>query len=251
MYRRATLAILVLAPLTIAGCPAFLSDFQVSADAAADDASSAQEGSLGQPDDGGASGLDATLDAEDGGSGDSAASSVFDSGHDSGPSGCVTASCTGCIPVTQFPCCTAAGVCGCTLFVGTVCTPTTPGDSGSPDGSLCPSTCTAPGGCACSGACQTTHANGLGQNFYDCTAAGTYTATEAMAACVAFETSIGVSNCKDDTAGVCGSVGTTSGSTCHCWDYATSSPHPMHVTTGTWSGTTCTFTMSSSDPLWQ
>jgi stigma-specific protein Stig1 len=33
-------------------------------------------------------------------------------------------------------------------------------------------------GC-CSGACQTAHSNGLGQTFYDCTAAGTYNLTQA------------------------------------------------------------------------
>jgi hypothetical protein len=66
------------------------------------------------------------------------------------------------------------------------------------------------GGCACSTpaccsttgatpgaggpgyACETTHSNGVGQSFYDCTATGTYSEPQALAACEAYVASIGL-----------------------------------------------------------
>jgi len=73
-----------------------------------------------------------------------------------------------------------------------------------------------PGGCACatpaccsgSGAtpgaggpgyaCETAHSDGTGQTYYDCQPAGTYTEPQALAACVAYVTTLGL------TASACG-----------------------------------------------
>ena len=64
------------------------------------------------------------------------------------------------------------------------------------------------------------HANGLGQNFFDCTPLGTHNAAQAMEACVAYT---GNSlQCREATCGaattpvVCSSEAATS---CACWGF--------------------------------
>jgi hypothetical protein len=78
-------------------------------------------------------------------------------------------------------------------------------------------------GNACSNKC-TTHSNGEGQSFYDCTDKGTYTQAEATGACTAYgqATCTGVSSsCEGGSeSAVCAC--STSGffSTGVCWGYA-------------------------------
>jgi len=86
--------------------------------------------------------------------------------------------------------------------------------------------CTTPSCCGTS--CQTTHADGWGQSFYDCNALGTFTSASAVAACAAYALTMGGSsaNCLDiwqcsfsGPTYVC--YGDPSGASCDgpCWDY--------------------------------
>jgi hypothetical protein len=70
------------------------------------------------------------------------------------------------------------------------------------------------------GPCLYVHANGLGQNFFDCTPLGTHNAAQAMEACVAYT---GNSlQCREAMCGigvatsVCSSEEATS---CACWSF--------------------------------
>jgi hypothetical protein len=89
------------------------------------------------------------------------------------------------------------------------------------------------GGSNAAAPCETIHSDGVGQNYYDCnnlyttSPSCTYTATEALAACAAYATSVGgsASNCSDGWACsgqawkmVCYSA---NGKTCggYCWGY--------------------------------
>jgi hypothetical protein len=86
--------------------------------------------------------------------------------------------------------------------------------------------CDTPGCCA--GGCQTTHADGTGQSYYDCNPSKTYTAVTATEACTAYAVSVGgtAANCSDgwncnagDPNQVC--YGNTAGTNCqnYCWGY--------------------------------
>jgi hypothetical protein len=74
----------------------------------------------------------------------------------------------------------------------------------------------------CGTKCQTVHTNGVGQNFYDCVATGTYNVSQANEACAAF----GAATCTSgQAAGLCPfgpvkSVCGASGSKCYCWQYS-------------------------------
>lgn len=59
--------------------------------------------------------------------------------------------------------------------------------------------CATPGCCA--GGCQSSHTNGLGQRFYDCSPLGTYNQSQAMAACVAY-----TGNPAECALGICGTT---------------------------------------------
>ena len=80
-------------------------------------------------------------------------------------------------------------------------------------------------GTACCGAgCQTTHQNGEGQNYYDCSPVNTHSQTEAQAACEAYSggSCSNSSTCCGADIIVC--LGTTAtaycgGSTSLCWQY--------------------------------
>lgn len=93
---------------------------------------------------------------------------------------------TTCSTATGTPTCTA-GKCAYTCNAGRAdCNAATGTNT---DGCEC-----ATPGC-CSGGCQTTHSNGLGQNFYDCVALGTINATQAASARAAWAaTQSGVTN---------------------------------------------------------
>jgi hypothetical protein len=75
--------------------------------------------------------------------------------------------------------------------------------------------------CCPGGACQSAHASGAGQTFYDCVAPGTFSLTQAMGACAAFTGNS--TQCVDAPAGICGtsrSVCSPGASQCWCWQYA-------------------------------
>ena len=85
--------------------------------------------------------------------------------------------------------------------------------------------CATPG-CCRNGSCQNTHANGLGQNYYDCVALGTYDQTQAEKARAAFAEIVGPGQTVD---GSCGDPGdsskirchdTNDGSVCACWAWS-------------------------------
>jgi hypothetical protein len=107
---------------------------------------------------------------------------------------------------------------------GDGCTPLTSADTCGANGCECPTQ-----GC-CGTACESAHANGLGQAFYDCVARGTHTQAQARAACSAFTGDAGActmsSACCDDSLGLCITVQSTDAvcgrvsSQCHCWSYA-------------------------------
>jgi hypothetical protein len=91
--------------------------------------------------------------------------------------------------------------------------------------------------CCSGGACQTAHSNGTGQTFYDCVPQGTYTLTQAMAACAAFSGGSGQCSQQSTTAlcsmsmqskGVCSS----SGSQCWCWQYQGFAPGTVEALMG-------------------
>jgi hypothetical protein len=86
--------------------------------------------------------------------------------------------------------------------------------------------CATPG--CCGTGCNTVHADGLGQNFYDCNPLNTHTDPSALEACTAYAISIGGSgaNCSDgwqcQSAGGYVCYGNTAGTTCteYCWGYS-------------------------------
>src|SRR5208282_5635146 len=107
------------------------------------------------------------------------------------------------------------GGCGVTCTAGHSC-----------NGGVCSGACSN-GQPACpSGACQTTHSNGLGQNYYDCNPLGTYTSVTATEAGSAYELSIGGTaanvsggwSCTGSSlVSVCAT--NTSGNPLFCWGY--------------------------------
>ena len=139
----------------------------------------------------------------DGGLMDSGANCTDSSPKDSGPSGGMDSGDSGCGPTdtvtncgacgnacnttTGTPSCTGsactyvckAGLTDCNASVGT-----------DTDGCECMTT----GATACCGtACANTHSDGVGQTFYNCNPVPTHTEVEAIDACVAYETSVGIS----------------------------------------------------------
>jgi hypothetical protein len=98
----------------------------------------------------------------------------------------------------------------------------------------------------CGGGCQTTHSNGVGGDYYDCVAKGTYDLTEATEACASYTGNAGVcatSSCNGPGSNhvVCGAQGTV----CVCWDYSGS--NLGHVFS---SGSTACTCPGSTDPAW-
>jgi hypothetical protein len=101
--------------------------------------------------------------------------------------------------------------------------------------------CNTPGCCA--NACQSVHANGVGQSYYDCTAPGTINATQAHSACGAFTGDATVCTSINCGAGkaICG----VANGSCVCWNYSgTAGGHVFASKT-----VTCTCA-SAMDPVW-
>jgi hypothetical protein len=141
-----------------------------------------------------------------------------------------TASCGGC----GNACNTKTGAAKCN---GTTCSYTCNQGSTDCNAATAPDTdgceCATPG-CCSGGKCQTIHANGVGEKFYDCNAAGTHTAAQATEACEAAAGSghcTGSSKCCALSAlGLClagataqSECGIVAGA-CYCWQYAGNYP---------------------------
>jgi hypothetical protein len=98
----------------------------------------------------------------------------------------------------------------------------------------------------CGSSCATTHDNGLGSKFYDCTALNTHNSTQAMEACAAYTGSqslCSTSGCTGPGSNMV-ACGTING-ICACWNY--SGTNVGHVTTST--NSTC-YCPVSTDPSW-
>ena len=99
----------------------------------------------------------------------------------------------------------------------------------------------------CGASCATTHANGTGQNYYDCVDAGTMNQTQAAKACTAYtndQFACNAATCIGD-AGDLVICGFPDGGTCACWDYAGTDTSHVYK-----SGSTTCFCPSTIDPSW-
>ena len=99
-----------------------------------------------------------------------------------------------------------------------------------------------------SSACAITHANGVGQNYYDCVDAGTYNQTQAGKACTAYtndQFACQAASCIGDAGDmvVCGTP--EGGTNCVCWDYVGQDTSHVYK-----SGTTTCYCPGSTDPNW-
>ncbi len=125
-----------------------------------------------------------------------------------------------------------------------------------------PAAPTADNGCECAGnaccgtgtTCQTQHADGFGESFFDCAALNTFNQTEAMAACTAHTGNAA----KCSTFQCAPQVGTTPvdgvvcdnnglGSSCHCWDF--SEPGQTGIAPGSIDDT-CLCPFTGETPMW-
>jgi hypothetical protein len=107
----------------------------------------------------------------------------------------------------------------------------------------CGTTCCATPGC-CGSACQITHSNGLGQNYFDCNPVQTFTANTATEACMAYTAVVG-GTCQTFTCGavtnpvVC--AADASSTPTACWGFT--GANAGHVVSGGLCPTT-------TDPTW-
>ncbi len=188
-------------------------DADTDADSAAD---------TGEPPTDGAAPMDSAADAE-------AGTIVIDASD----GGSITAESGGCGPLDSVDNCGACGV-ACNATTGTsTCTGSTCTYACATGRSDCNMTPPDTDGCECAtpaccgSACQTSHADGVGQPYFDCNAAATYTETAAFSACTAYARSVGSSaaNCvgglKCSGSSVPTVCFTTSTGACasYCWQY--------------------------------
>jgi hypothetical protein len=115
--------------------------------------------------------------------------------------------------------------------------------------------CATPGCCGTN--CMTTHSNGIGQTFPDCVAQGTYSQTQAQAACKAFTGD--AAQCTSSTTtcgllGLAGSVQSVCGSAsgkCYCWDHGGTYGGGGIGTVQTANVSSCSAVCpTSTDPAW-
>ena len=103
-------------------------------------------------------------------------------------------------------------------------------------------------GCECSGTaccaagCQITHANGIGQSFYDCVALGTHNLNQAKEACLAYTGNASLCVLGNCTGGGQNLVVCSNSPTANCWNYSGSNIGHVHV-----GSLNCP---SSADPTW-
>jgi hypothetical protein len=107
----------------------------------------------------------------------------------------------------------------------------------------CGTACCAGTGCCGGGACQTAHANGLRQSYFDCGSFGTYTLATASLAAGAWAP-IGGSDTVEFFGGSCLSRAT--GSACATWCYTGKFSGQVQLTT---SSTIC-LSPTTISPRW-
>ncbi len=98
----------------------------------------------------------------------------------------------------------------------------------------------------CGNGCQTTHDNGIGENYYDCTAKGTYDQPQATEACAAYTQNQALCSASTCTGGganhvVCG----TANNVCVCWNFQGSIIGHVYS-----SGTAACYCPGTTDPSW-
>jgi hypothetical protein len=160
----------------------------------------------------------------------------------------------GCGPTNTITNCSACGLaCDVVHSNSPVCNGVTCGYGSCHSGySDCDTTAPDTDGCECAtpsccgSSCATTHSNGLGTNYYDCTAKSTYNSTQGTEACGAYtgnQATCTTLSCTGPGSNqvVCG----TTGGKCACWNYSGS--NVGHVTTSP--NTTC-YCPASTDPTW-
>jgi hypothetical protein len=177
-------------------------------------------------------------DASDGGT------TTNDSGGNDGGCGATNTitNCSGCglacdVVHSNSPVCN-----GVTCGYGSCHTGYSDCDTTAPDTDGCE--CATPS--CCGSSCATTHSNGLGENYYDCTAKSTYNSTQAMEACAAYtgnQSLCSTAGCTGPGSNLvaCGAIN----GKCACWNYSGS--NVTHVTTS--ANSTC-YCPTSSDPTW-
>ena len=176
-----------------------------------------------------------------------------DAGTDAGNDSSDASSTSDCGPTNTVQNCSACGLmCDMTNASQTTC-----------NGTSCVYTCqngfadcnnTAPNlnGCECAtngccgSSCQTTHSNGLGQNFYDCVAQGTHDQTQATKACTAYTSNMNVCLMYSCMGGgqnkvVCGPLN----GKCACWNFSGSNVGRAHLS----QDATCVCP-AGNDPAW-
>jgi hypothetical protein len=107
----------------------------------------------------------------------------------------------------------------------------------------------------CGSSCETIHANGVRQNFYDCKDKGTHNQAQAQAACAAYTGSAGACSASQVCCGVLfpicfGTIGSsvcgTANGKCYCWQYDGPNPGRVSAVSGR-----CTASCGAgSDPTW-
>ena len=181
-----------------------------------------------------------------------AAAGAPDTGGGQPEAGCglgTPASCSAC----GVSCNTSTGAPSCN---GTTCSYACNAGRQDCNASKAPDTdgCECAGNGCCSGKCQTSHANGKGNNFYDCNATGTHNQGQAAEACAALA---GSTSCSSSNAPcncilfICGaqaqSVCASSGGKCYCWQYSGPNAGTVQESSGSSCSASCG---SSSDPTW-
>jgi hypothetical protein len=168
-------------------------------------------------------------------------------------SGSNTGSDTGCGPLNTVQNCTMCGAaCDMTHSSGASCNGSTCQYQSCQMGwSNCATTAPDLAGCECNTpsccgtSCQITHQNGLGQDFHDCVAKGTFNLVQAIQACAAYTGNQNLcmtATCvqpKDDL--VCGSLNNK----CACWDYNGVTPGHVYL-----SGNSQCYCPGGNDPSW-
>ncbi len=224
-------------------CPGGCADGQSPADGSSTTDGSKPDGTVDSGPDGGSMGMD-------GSSGDDSSMGTDSGGMDAGG---MDAGGDGCGPLNTVQNCTmCGGACDMTNSQGASCNGQTcqyqscnmgwsDCNTSAPDFDGCE--CNTPS--CCGNMCQTTHSNGIGQSFYDCTAKNTYTQIQAIEACTAYTGNSNLCsmytcvNPKDSL--ICGTINNI----CACWDY--SGTYVGHVSN---SGSKSCVCAGGNDPQW-
>lgn len=98
----------------------------------------------------------------------------------------------------------------------------------------------------CGNNCQTTHQNGLGQDFYDCAAQNTYNLVQAIEACTAWSGNSNLcmtTSCVQPKDSLVCAV--NNNNVCACWDYSGQTPGHVFLS----ANKTC-YCPGGNDPSW-